>query len=173
MKATTPEILVGLALLAISAALIWFDEVGWAIIVFGAGGIAISLHREVEASKARQMKLKAERVGEGFDTFLKELNRPDYDLKTVEQVYTVLRWVSVLDRDQIALRPGDDWEKDLGIDADAIYIDLWEELKGPLQLVDTQEAINRNPFAEKLRTVADLIDFYVAQERVEATNSVS
>ncbi len=143
-----------------SGVTMWYGWPGWGLLVAYLGYLGVSLYATYRTRAAGLAKLKADRVGESFESFLDRLNRPDYDRRLVWMVYTAIRSLSGLDAADVALRPYDDLVRDLKIDPDDLDEALFNGLKDPLGLVDSAEAFAANPHRHRRQTVGGLIDFF-------------
>ena len=157
------------AALVITATVVltWYGWPGWGVLVAYLGYLGVALYSTYRKRTNGLAKLKADRAGETFDSFLDRLNRPDYDRKLVRQVYAAVRSLSGLDAQDVALRPCDDLVRDLRIDPDDLDAALFSGLKGPLGLVDSAAAQNANPHRHRRRTLGGLIDFYANHPKVQ------
>ncbi len=120
------------------------------------GYLGVVLFNRYRRTTTGLAKSRADRRDETFDTFFERLNRPDYDRTLVWTVYTAIRSLA----EGVALRPYDDLVADLRIDRDEVDEALFDGLKGPLGLVDSDAAFNANPHRNRRNTVGGLIDFF-------------
>lgn len=168
MKNSRPNFLLAVLVVCVSIGLMWYGYAGWALLAVYLGYLGVAMLSRLQVQGDSLAKLKAARAGETFETFLERLNRPDYDRRLVWLVYTAIRSMSGLDAADIALRPYDDLVSDLKIKPDDLDDSLWNGLKGPLRLVDTEAALMANPHRLRTQTVGGLVDFFANHPKLDA-----
>lgn len=151
--------------LLFTLSLAWLGNAGWALAVVYFGTLLSYLYRahRTRSQKLRQMKLA--RAGETFETFFDRLNRPDYDKKMVFQVYTAVWTMTELAQKDIVLHPEDDLIRDLCIREEDCGEALFDAMRDPLRLVDTDYALMTNPHRFRRQTVGGLIDFFACHPK--------
>lgn len=151
--------------LLVTLGLLWLGNAGWALAVVYFG----TLLAYVSASHRRRSewlkRLKAERAGETFESFFDRLNRPDYDKRMVFQIYTAVWSMTELAQKDIALHPEDDLQRDLRIREEDCGDALFDAMRDPLRLVDTDFALMTNPHRFRRQTVGGLIDFFACHPK--------
>jgi hypothetical protein len=131
--------------------------VGGSILILALGSIAFATARQTKLDMARQRRLASERAGESICTFARSFNCRETDTWIIRAVFEELgEWVS------FPPRADDSLENDLKID-DLFLVCIAEAVaqrtRRPL------EGCEDNPFNEKVKSVRDLVSFFVHQEK--------
>lgn len=107
-------------------------------------------------------RLRQERSGENICSFVRAFEYREVDTWILRSVYEqTTRWIE----SQLPLRPGDRLVEDLRIDPEDLN-DLGEEIARFAQRSFDDEHCNANPFQGRIATVADLVDFFSHQPRI-------
>jgi hypothetical protein len=128
--------------------------------------LALLLLSFFERQRAVQYRrLVAERAGEGLCTFVRAFGRYERDPHILRAVYEELESYRRIGAVAVPLRPSDQLDTDLGIDGEELeFIAEWVAHRAGRSLTEAKA----NPFYGRLRTAADLVQFFRHQPRIAA-----